>query len=117
MFICMYRSFVTGLVLGFVPTLLAQNAKVGSKVDAAQAEASETSEIDHMMHLVAKLKLEIPKIQDPNAKQAAIDNLDLWQHLLDHLMQENQSANNTGKEHHHADDPAAADLKQSPKPQ
>ena len=90
---------------------------MGPKQVTSQAEPTEGSEIDHMLHLITQLKAEVPKIQDPAAKKAAVDNLDLWQHMVDRLIRENKSANNTGGEHHHAEDPAPAALKQSPKTQ
>jgi hypothetical protein len=100
-----------------LPIAGAQTAVVGPKQTVASQEASENSELDHMNHLIAKLKSDTAKIQDPAAKSAAIDNLDLWQHMLDKMLRENPNANNVGAEHHHENDPAPPALKQSPKPQ
>jgi hypothetical protein len=65
-----------------------------------------------MTQLVTKLKTEVPDIKDPAAKQAALDNLELWQHLIDKILTDNRNANNVGKVHHHANEPAT---KQDPK--
>jgi hypothetical protein len=96
--------------------MIAQTAATTTK-QTTGGDVPEKSEIDHMNQLVEKLKLDSAKIKDPAAKSAALDNLDLWQHLLDHIMRENQNANNVGGEHHHDDNPAPSELKQSPKPQ
>lgn len=97
-------------------SLPSQTAKVGPKEAVPVGEQAGGSELEHMSHLVAQLKLDAAKIQDPAAKKAAEDNVDLWGHMLDKMMRENASANNVGKEHHHTSDPAPPALKQSPKP-
>jgi hypothetical protein len=96
---------------------LAQTARIGPKETRPTGEVAGGSELDHMGQLITRLKLTVGKIQDPEAKKAALIEVDLWQHLLDHLIRENGSANNSGAEHHHEQGNAPAALKQSPKPQ
>ncbi len=97
--------------------LLAQNAHVGGKEPVPAQDAPGSTELDHMSGLISRLKAEVLNIQDPAARRAAQDNVDLWEHLLDKMIRDNPKANNSGPEHHHDNEPASPELKQSPKPQ
>lgn len=102
--------------LSSLSSAIAQSSKVSRAEPISNSASSKDSEIDHMTQLITKLKGEIPSIKDPAAKQAAEDNLELWQHMIDRILTENKKANNVGGEHHHADNPSTPALKQSPKP-
>jgi hypothetical protein len=93
-----------------------QGTKVGPKETIAPPANSKDPEMDHMTQLVTSLKAEIPSIQDPAARKAAEDNLDLWQHLIDKMLLENKGANNSGLAHHHETAVSNPALKQAPKP-
>jgi hypothetical protein len=108
-------------LLGFVclchtTCAIAQNAKISAKEQITSAPNSRDVELDHMAKLITSLKAEIPNIQDPAAKHAAMDNLELWQHLFDRILLDNKAANNAGGAHHHDTNAVDPALKQSPKP-
>lgn len=111
------RLVLFGLLLCSV--LVAQtpapSVKVGPKQPTPPVSAPG-AETEHMIQLVTQLKLDVAKIRDPLARKAEMDNVDLWQHMLDHIAHENHASNNTGAEHHHDHDATTITKPNTPKP-